>query len=375
MKKGYKIIDSDGHMQEPMDIWEQYTEPAYRDRAPKVVGHVGKVIFKYAPCEAFPEGALNPRPDSVFADYDTRFGEDYRTWWSLPGRLAAMEQEGIDIQVGFATNGIAAISSNIKDPKLQVALARAFNNWAIDYCHDSNGKVQFVALVSMLDVDEAVSEVKRMVKHPEVAAVMLPEMDSDLIWSNADFDPLWQVLQDSGMAASFHGGSRQADKFKGFHGPLSSVSHAISFPMDAMLAMGTLIFGGVLERFPMLHCSFLEANAGWVPFWLSRMDDHAVGRQGRYMHGSTLPLTPSEYFKRQCYVACDTDEKTLPFVSEYLGGDNIIFNTDYPHADSTFPGAVEEFLGRPLSTEAKRKVLWDNALALYGERIVAKVTN
>ena len=374
MKQGYKIIDSDGHMVEPMNIWEEYTEAAYRDRAPKVIGHVGRVIFKHGPCEAFPNGNPNPRPESVFADFEDRFDEDYRTWWALPGRLAAMEKEGIDIQIGFPTNGATAVSTNIKDSNLQAALVRAYNNWATDYCRDSENRVQFISMVTMLDVNEAVSETKRMLERSEVASVMLPELDNDLLWSNPTFDPFWQVLQDQHMAASFHGGGNQARRFKGFHGPLASVTHAISFPMDAMIVLGSLIFGSVLEKFPGLRCSFLEANAGWVPFWLGRMDDHAVGRQGRYMHGHTIDMKPSEYFRRQCYVACDTDENTLPFVTEYLGGENLIFNTDYPHADCTFPGGVDGFLNRSIPEEAKRKILWDNALELYGDRIVTTVT-
>ena len=56
MKNGFKVIDGDGHMQEPMDMWENYTEPAFKERIPKVSGHVGRSAFSYAPCEIFPEG-------------------------------------------------------------------------------------------------------------------------------------------------------------------------------------------------------------------------------------------------------------------------------------------------------------------------------
>ena len=105
MLDGYRVIDGDGHMQEPMDIWEKYTEPAFRERAPKVVGHVGKTLFKYAPGEAFPQGNMQPRPESVFEDCLERYGDAYLSWWSLETRMAHMDSEGVDIQVGFQTNG------------------------------------------------------------------------------------------------------------------------------------------------------------------------------------------------------------------------------------------------------------------------------
>ena len=92
------------------------------------------------------------------------------------------------------------------------------------------------------------------------------------------------------------------------------------------------------------------------------------------MYGFTLPLAPSEYFKRQCSVACDADEGALKPVVEYLNGANIVFNTDYPHPDAPMPGAVQTFLDADIPEDAKRKILWDNSVALYGDRVAAKAT-
>ncbi|MFB3092578.1 MAG: amidohydrolase family protein [Dehalococcoidia bacterium] len=373
MRNGYRIIDGDGHMQEPLDIWDSYVEKEFYDRRPLVSGHVGKYLFNYHPCEAFPEGRDAVRPESVFADCEERFGDAWRNWWTLPDRLKEIDKEGLDIQVSFPTNGNTATSHHITDPKLQAALVRAYNNWATDYCHDSEGRVQFIAQVTMLDVNEAIAEVRRMAPRAEATAINLPDPGESRRWSDTEFDPFWATLDELDLAASFHGGGSQARVFKDYTATpsLASVSHALSFPLDAMLAMGTLIFGDVLERFPNLRCSFLEANAGWVPWWLSRMDDHAVGRQGRFQYGEEVRLKPSEYFERQCSVACDADEGHLEFAASQLG-DNLFFNTDWPHPDSPIPGAVDMFLDHNISDEVKRKILWDNSVKLYGERVLAK---
>ena len=144
--------------------------------------------------------------------------------------------------------------------------------------------------------------------------------------------------------------------------------HICTHPMEQMISAVSLIYGGVLERFPGLHVAFLEAGCGWVPFWLHRMDEHWENSRSRdFGSRGDLALAPSEYFQRQCYVTTDADEHMLAQVIELIGDDRIVFTTDYPHPDSPWPHASEEFLALPgVSVESKRKILCDNALALYG---------
>ena len=143
--------------------------------------------------------------------------------------------------------------------------------------------------------------------------------------------------------------------------------------MEQMSSCVSLVYGGVLERFPELRVVFLEAGCGWVPFWLERMDEHYEnGLKRNYGASATLSMRPSEYFQRQCYVSADADESFLPHVIDVLGDERIVFSTDYPHPDSKFPHAVDSFLGLDrVSEESKRRILWDNALDLYGVTDVA----
>ena len=135
--------------------------------------------------------------------------------------------------------------------------------------------------------------------------------------------------------------------------------------------MGHLIYTGLLERFPDLKVSFLEGSAGWLPFWLGRLDDHAVPghRQEVFFDAPTMALKPSEYFYRQGFVACDGDESALSAAVELCGDNHIVWNTDYPHADAPDPEkAIPSLVNQPISEEAKRKILWDNPARLYGKR-------
>ena len=138
--------------------------------------------------------------------------------------------------------------------------------------------------------------------------------------------------------------------------------------------MGHLIYMGILERFSRMRVIFMEGNAGWLPFWLGRLDDHAVvgRRQAVFFDGPPLPLKPSEYFYRQAYVSADCDELGLKAAVDTCGADNIVWNTDYPHPDAPDPDmAAESFLDQPVSDDAKRKILWDNPIRAFGQRIMA----
>jgi len=139
--------------------------------------------------------------------------------------------------------------------------------------------------------------------------------------------------------------------------------------MDNMVTMAHFIFTGVLDRFPKLRLGILESNVGWANFWLPRMDDHSHGR--RLILGAGLPMKPSEYALRQCVMSADPDEPGLDTVIDFIGDDNLVWNTDYPHPDAPDPNQVLPwFAAQPISEASKRKILWDNAVRLYGSRLL-----
>ena len=122
--------------------------------------------------------------------------------------------------------------------------------------------------------------------------------------------------------------------------------------------------GGVFERFPNLRVAFLEAGCGWLPFWLERLDSHF------HLMPESVPLLsqePSRFFKSgNCFISFDPDEAMLPHVIDYVGGDRIVYASDYPHYDGRFPDSVKLVAERDdLTADAKAKLLSQNARALY----------
>ena len=119
----------------------------------------------------------------------------------------------------------------------------------------------------------------------------------------------------------------------------------------------------VLERHPTLKVAFLEANCSWLPWLLWRLDE-AYELEGDLDMGE-LTMMPSAYFKRQCVASVEPDEIPARYTVDFLGNDNLVYSTDYPHGDSRYPHATESFLELPFSEEDKRKILWDNCARFY----------
>lgn len=132
-----------------------------------------------------------------------------------------------------------------------------------------------------------------------------------------------------------------------------------------MFACAQLIAEGVFDRHPELRVVFLEAGGGWVPYWLGRLD-HQVDSYAGY--APRMRLTPSEYFARQCWVSFEIDEATLAALTPFVGAERIVWGSDYPHADSTFPGAIDELRATiaPLPADEQERILSTNAARLYG---------
>jgi uncharacterized protein len=134
--------------------------------------------------------------------------------------------------------------------------------------------------------------------------------------------------------------------------------HILSHPFEAMATMAGLIWFGVPEHFPRLTIVHVEADGGWVPYWLQRMEQHWEF-SGNAEHPE-LKMQPSKYFYSNFFVACRGDERTLKSVVELCGDNNFLWNTDYPHPDGTWPTSLRRLYEQPIPAESKRKILWDN---------------
>ena len=384
MWKNFKVIDADAHMHEPQYLWERYVEPKYRDQVPKVAFMDGNFMV-YEPDGKFvPKDEIQAAPpESARRAMEEKYGEAYRQWWSPQIRLKDMDRYGWDIQVLLPTgnNGNFAYRVALQDVQLGAAMCRAYNNWCYDYCSVAPKRLKFVAILPGSDVGEMVKEARRAVSELGAVSIRNPYLPDGKWLHEPEYDALWNLACELDFPIACHGENRQRrfQPFRKLEGErrddvqlaLRGLNHALGFPCDNMATLGHFIFTGVLERLPKLRLAVLESNSGWLPFWLGRMDDHTHGRNSVMGKSAKLKLRPTEYFMRQCTIACDSDERALKHAAAELRGDNIVWNTDYPHPDAIEPErALPQFDAQPISAEDKRKILWDNAVKLFGPRIV-----
>ncbi|MDE0214181.1 MAG: amidohydrolase family protein, partial [Deltaproteobacteria bacterium] len=319
MKNGLKIIDSDMHIQEPPDIWENYVDAPFKQHAPRVVKvpssgdfnlHLvnGREARHKSPSLAADArmigGRRNESPDAV--DFARKQG------FNPKSQLEAMDIEGLDVAVLFPTACLHIMTIPDMDPLLAEAICRAYNNWLYDFCQEDPARMKGAALLPPHDVSLAVREARRAVKELGFVSAFLraTPLPGDT-WFSLYWEPLWAELEDLGAPVGFHEctNSGHYPHIERFGRSNRLMRHICSHVTGQMVTMVDIILGGVLERFPGLKVAFLECNCGWTPSWLSRMDTH--WEQLGAADAPMLTMKPSEYFMRQCVVGCEGEEREV----------------------------------------------------------------
>jgi uncharacterized protein len=369
-KNGFRMIDAEMHVMEPVDLWQRYIDPEFRERAPRRLDERRwdiRTLVEGEVMAALPGGDWPALSDPEEQALAKRYAEEIARNFDPESQCRAMDKEGLDLAILYPTSAMYVTAFTRMDPRLAAAACRAYNDWLYDYIEAGDPQRMFgAAAVSPHDVASAVAEVRRAVTELRMKAVFLrPNIYNERPWHHRAYDPLWAVCQELNVPVGFHEttGSRMraagADRFKSM-----GIAHISTHPMEQMLAAMDIVMGGVMERFPRLRFAFLEGQCGWLPFWLGRMDEHYEWREP-YGEMTHLTMPPSEYFRRQGFCAVECDEGFVAHVVAACGDDNLVTTTDYPHGDAKYPQAMERFLALPLGPESKRKILWDNALRLY----------
>ena len=375
MRDGLHVMDSDLHVIENGEVYEKYLDEKYRDKIPRYLG-LSPTRFPHWDVQGtmIPPWAMSQDVVKAQAYLDKPTEHIYQAVrereFEPVSTLEAMDAEGIDVGIVYRTFAHMVVSIDDLEPEYAAAYCAAFNDWLADYCTANAGRLKAAAIVSLHDPELAAAEARRAVEDKgHVAVVLLPMPCNGRYFHAPECDVLWKEIVCLNVPLAVHGTSGGAsrdyasNRYRG-HPNFRTLNHASAFPLELMEAMGALIVGGVLERFPGLRVGFLEGNCGWLPWWLDRLDD----QWKKYGGGEEIRLSakPSEYFLRQCFIGTDVDEELLAVTIDKVGDDNIVMSVDYPHADGPFPNGIKEFLELPgVGLDSKRKIMWQNCLRLY----------
>ena len=339
-------VDADGHILEPPDLWETYLEPAYRDRALRIVrddgglealeigGHPSAMSRRGFPSTL---GAMgDPDLRSMQLDPERTYLSEAPFGSMDPvERLEVLDAEGIDAVVLYTTIGLLW-EAELDDPELSQAYTRAYNRWICEFCSASDRLVP-AAHLSLSDPAAAASELERAVGEGARGVYVAPFTHDAKPLGHPDNDVVFAAAQDADVPFAIHP-TFEPQWTKGARmGTWENVKQlrllASVTASDGVRQQFTTLFDfGVFDKFPRLKVIVLESGGGWIGYWLDRID--AV--YGHTYIGTRVPLQhkPSDYFRERIWVSCDPDERTIPALAERFG-DRFLWASDFPHADHT----------------------------------------
>jgi len=373
-KEGFRVFDSDMHIMEPADLWERSIAPEFRSMAPHGITseNVRDLRISFPTDSAGRGSSVQPnRGGRNFERNQVLYRDHAARGWSGEVQLEAMDAEGLDAAVMFPSRGLNVLvgpngGARVTDPRFAAAIARAYNDWLSEFCQADPRRMLGAGMISVYDINDAVEETYRVVEDLGFKSVFLrSNLVTDKPWHDPYYEPLWDALEKLEIPLGFHqaSGSSVPQINRLWFGDRPGIQRAYGQPIGQMFAVGSFLSGGVLERHPTSKVAFLEANCSWLPWLLWRLDE-AWELEGD-LDMPELTMSPSEYFKRQCVASVEPDEIPARYAVDFLGSDNLVYSTDYPHGDSRYPHATESFLELPLSDEVKQKILWDNCARFY----------
>ena len=390
-----KIVSVDDHVIEPPNLWQDRLPARFKAEGPRVERHActhmgyvgGRFSFELGddgtPCDWWRfEKLMIPRTRVESAiGYDradvtvspTTYDEMRPGCYDPAARLVDMDEAHIEAQLCFPSTFprfCGQTFTEAADKELGLACIHAYNDWMVEeWCGDSGGRLVPMIIIPLWDAELAAREVHRNADRG-VRAVTFSEIPAHLGLPSihTDFwDPFFQACDERGVSLHVHIGSSSRMPSTSADAP-PLVASSLTFG-NAMASMVDFLMSGVLVRFPNLEIAYSEGQIGWIPAVLERADK--VWESNRAWGGvaETIPLPPSTYFHRQMY-GCffDDDHGLTPDSLAAIGTDRLLFETDYPHSDSTWPHCreVAEKQMAHLDDETVHALVRGNAIRLLG---------
>jgi len=360
----HPIISADSHVTEPAETYVDFIDPAFRDRAPQMVdaGELGDVFmvdgFK-RPIVLGTAAAAGKPPEKIKETGD-HFADLHRGGWDPVARLADQDRDGVAAEVIYPTVGM--VLCNHRDADYKHACFQAYNRWILEYCSHDPQRLLGVGQTAMRTPQEGIDDLQR-IKDAGLRGVMMPGLPAgDDDYDSVAFDEFWDAAIELGLPLSFHILTTRSDKTRG-----PNMNSFLSIVRGCQDIMGMLVLGGVFERHPDLRIVCVEADAGWVPHFMYRMD-HAYKRHRYWLPaGQELTRMPSEWFANNIYTTFQDDWTAFKF-ADSMNWKRLMWANDFPHSDSTWPWSQEMLAEhtKDLTDEQRRAILSENAAELYG---------
>jgi predicted TIM-barrel fold metal-dependent hydrolase len=386
-----KIISVDDHVVEPPHVWETWLPAKYRDRGPKVerrkVGgmkHIGGGTYEQeftddgrpADCWVFEDLVYIHKRHVAAVGYDRddmtmtpmTYDEMRPGCYDPKARIEDNEMNWVEASLCFPSfpRFCGQTFTEAKDRELGEACVYAYNDWMVEeWCGDSGGRLIPLPIIPLWDADLAADEVRRNAARGARAVTFSeipPHLGLPSIHSGF-WDPFFQACEETKTTVCMHIGSSSRMPATSPDAPVA-VAASLSFN-NAMASLCDFLFSGVLVRFPNLKLAYSEGQIGWLPYILERADDVWKEHRAWAEVKDTIPNPPSSYYYSNVFSCFFRDQHGIDSL-QVTGEDNVTFETDYPHTDSTWPDTktIAEGFMAGLSDEQIFKIMRGNALRM-----------
>jgi predicted TIM-barrel fold metal-dependent hydrolase len=369
----YTIISVDDHLIEPADVFEGRVPQEYAERAPRVITlDDGRETWVYED-SFYPQVGLNAvagRPKDEWSMEPARFDEMRRGCWDVDARVHDMDVDGIYASLCFPSliAGFAGtIFATSKDADLGLACLRAWNDWHIEeWAGPHPDRIIPLQLAWLRDPEIAAADVYANAERG-FKAVSFPENPVDLRMPSMH-DPYWEpflrACEETETVVCLHNGSSSWTAARSPGAPLELYTSL--FPVNALVTAADWLWARIPTRFPRIKVAFSEGGISWVPMLIDRIE-YVLEHSAVGSHGWDDPdLSPTDAMRRNFWF-CTIDLGSTFALRDHIGLDHICLESDYPHADSTWP-ETQALAARglaPLTDDEIRKVTWQNASKLF----------
>jgi len=389
------IVSVDDHVVEPPHVWQEWLPERYKAAGPRIerlrlgeLRYRGGTIYQYDLEPADGSGdwcdvwlyddGVHPHKRHVAA---VGFQRDEMTLSPItydemrPGcyepeaRVEDMLANHVDRSLSFPTfpRFCGQTFLEAKDRDLGLACVRAYNDWMIeDWCADSGGVLVPLIIIPLWDAELAADEVRRNAERG-CRAVCFSEIPPDLGLASIHsglWEPFIQACEDTRTTICMHIGSSSSTTPPTSLDAPTGVAAALS-SNSAMASLSDWLFSGILPDHPELKIAYSEGQIGWLPYVLERADVVWEEHRARAGTNDRVPEPPSTYWYKHGFGCFNRDQHGLDNIAK-VGVDNVTFETDYPHTDSTWPDtrAVAEKMFADLDDETIYKIVRGNALRM-----------
>ncbi len=351
----FGVISADSHVLEQADLWLTHIDPKFRDRAPRIVRQDGVDRFF---CDGAPLAGVTMlggagQDPTVLPRHGT-LDQARRGGWDPHERLKDMQMDGVDAEVLYPSVGL--VIYRIQEAPFLHACLAAYNTWLAEFCSAYPDRLKGIAMVSLDDLAWATQELRRARKLG-LAGVMAPVHSEDGAHTDRRYDAFWAVAEELDAPVSLHLAT----------GRRTGMGHIANMVMEAgavQRPLAEMVFSGLFDRFPKLKVISVENDCGWAGHFIERMDKCYVFHHVQFEFPIRRP--PSEYFHEHVFLTFMRDLTGIR-IRDRIGVGNLMWSSDYPHHDSTWPHSQEvlaqHFAGVPEAE--RRQIVAGNAERLY----------